>query len=89
MVFSPAQLAELRSRVRQLGASLQLSGAVQTEAHNLAAQLAPDWYSTRRMTGAVLAAACVFITSRLNQLPVTMVSVALASQVRPEALSVR
>ena len=33
------------------------------------------------MTGSLLAAACIAIVCRLNQLPVTMVSLALASQV--------
>ena len=41
-----AQLAELRSGVCRLGAALQLSGAVQAEAHDMAAQLAPDWCGT-------------------------------------------
>ena len=77
------QLKDLKRQVRDVGSALQLSGAVQTQAGDMALQLAPDWFSTRRMNGHLLASACVFITGRLNQLPVTLISAANAAQVKP------
>ena len=67
--------------MREVGSNLQLSGALQVEAVDMALQLALDWFSTRRMPGALLAAACVFICGRINKLPITLISAANASQV--------
>lgn len=78
---SSLQLAELSARVRKLGSTLMLPELVQGAAADMALQLAPTFFSTRRISGTLLATTCLFVQGRLNQLPITLVRVALAAQV--------
>ena len=76
------QVQDFRKRVEKLATALGVDRSIQQETHALVEQVLDSWSSGSRMPrAALLAAACVFIVSRLHGLPLTIVNIALEAQV--------
>ena len=81
-VLSRMQIESLRKRMQKLANALGIDHGVEAEAHTLVEQVLSSWSSHSRMPrAALLVAACLFIVSRLHEVPLTIINVALEAQV--------
>ena len=76
------QVLDFRKRMQKLAGALGVDRSVQQEAQALVEQVSTSWSSQSRMPRAgLLAATCLFIVSRLHEVPLTIINVALEAQV--------